>query len=285
MLSLPAMIVYPNAKINIGLWVTGKRPDGFHNIETVFYPVSLSDTLEITLSGSKEKCVVECRGMELEKERPENNLCYRACRLLESVYELPPVSIRLHKRIPVGAGLGGGSSDGAYTLQALNRLCRLRISDAELTEYARRLGSDCAFFMQRKPAWGTGKGDILQPVELSLAGYRLLLVKPPVFVSTAEAYSSVTPKLPPAHLPDLLKLPVTEWSRHIDNAFEPSVFSGHPEIGRIKDKMYEAGAVYASMSGSGSSVYGIFKQIPAKADKIFDGCFVWHDGQQSPGTV
>ncbi len=271
------MTVYPTAKINIGLSIIEKRNDGFHNIETVFYPVALSDTLHIEAAGADaaEKSDFACYGSELSNDNPDNNLCSKAYRLLHADYDLPPVKIRLHKTIPIGAGLGGGSADAAYTLQALNDLFRLRITETKLRRYASRLGSDCAFFLQKEPALGTGKGDVLTPIALSLAEYCILLVKPPVFVSTADAYSSVVPKKPQKPLSELLQAPVEEWRRVVFNDFEDSVFAKFPEIGQIKEKMYAAGAVYASMSGSGSSVYGLFRQIPENVDTLFPGCFIW----------
>ena len=268
------MILYPPAKINIGLSIVGKRPDGFHNIETVFYPISLCDSLTVEAAGAGATCqlVFSCDGIDLPDV---DNLCCKAYRLLDAEYHLPPVNIHLHKAIPVGAGLGGGSSDAAYTLLALNSLFQLNIPVDELTRYASRLGSDCAFFLQDQPAFGTGKGDILEPVSLSLAGYHIILVKPPVFVSTADAYSSVTLKKVDHHLPELLQAPVNEWRHTVFNDFEASVFQKFPEIGRIKEKLYREGAVYASMSGSGSCVYGIFDKETDEVAKGFSDCFVW----------
>jgi len=270
------MILYPPAKINIGLSIVEKRPDGFHNIETVFYPIPLCDSLSIETAGAGATCqlVFSCDGIELPDD---DNLCCKAYRLLDDDFHLPPVIIRLYKAIPIGAGLGGGSSDAAYTLLALNSLFQLNIPDDELTRYASRLGSDCAFFLQDQPAFGTGKGDILEPLSLSLAGYHIIIVKPPVFVSTAEAYSSVTPKKVEHHLPELLKAPVSEWRHTVFNDFEASVFKMYPEIGQIKEKLYQEGAVYASMSGSGSSVYGIFDKETDEVAKMFPECFVWRE--------
>jgi len=268
------MILYPPAKINIGLSIVEKRPDGFHNIETVFYPIPLCDILTVEAAGAGATCqlVFSCDDIDL----PGNdNLCCKAYRLLDADYQLPPVNMHLHKKIPVGAGLGGGSSDAAYTLLALNDLFQLHLSVEELTRYASRLGSDCAFFLQDKPAFGTGKGDILEPVSLSLAGYHTILVKPPVFVSTADAYSSVIPKKVEHHLPELLQAPISEWRHTVFNDFEASVFKKFPEIGQIKEKLYQEGAVYASMSGSGSCVYGIFDTEMDDIVKMFPGCFAW----------
>ena len=272
--------VYPPAKINIGLSVTGKRPDGFHNIETVFYPVPLCDTLhveKITGADIAGKPDFRCDGFELPCNGISENLCCKAYNLLNTDYDLPPAGIRLHKAIPVGAGLGGGSSDAAYTLLALNDLFQLRIPDEELSQYASRLGSDCAFFLHGAPAFGAGKGDVLEPIALSLAGYCIVLVKPPVFVSTADAYQGVTPRDALYHLPEALQAPVSEWRNTVFNDFEESVFKRFPEISRIKERLYCEGAVYAAMSGSGSCVYGIFEEKPDDVAKLFPGCFVWND--------
>ena len=272
------MTLYPPAKINIGLLIIEKRHDGFHNIETVFYPVSLCDTLNIEVAevDADIKLDFKCEGIKLPGNDLSDNLCCQAYHMLDADYHLPPTRIRLHKAIPVGAGLGGGSSDAAYTLQALNDLFQLRITDEDLIGYASRLGSDCTFFLHRSPAIGTGKGDILEPISLPLTGYYILLVKPPVFVSTADAYSSVVPQKPQRHLPELLHAPVCEWRHTIFNDFEKSVFKKFPEIGRIKDMLYQEGAVYASMSGSGSSVCGIFDKKPDEIENLFPGCFIWN---------
>ena len=272
------MILYPPAKINIGLSITEKRQDGFHNIETVFYQIPLCDflTVETAETNATQKLDFSCDGIELPGNEPHDNLCCKAYRLLDADCCLPPTRIHLHKVIPAGAGLGGGSSDAAYTLLALNDLFQLQISSEDLLQYASQLGSDCVFFLQGNPAFGSGKGDILEPVILSLAGYRILLVKPPVSVSTADAYSSVIPRKALYHLPTALQAPVRKWRDTVFNDFEESVFSKFPEIGGIKEKMYREGAVYAAMSGSGSSVYGIFEQIPLDVNKLFPGCFIKH---------
>ncbi|MDR1667769.1 MAG: 4-(cytidine 5'-diphospho)-2-C-methyl-D-erythritol kinase [Bacteroidales bacterium] len=272
------MVFFPNAKINIGLWVTSQRPDGFHDIETLFYPCSLTERLEIELSEQGEGVEFECSGEPIQNEISGSNLCCKAYRLLAGDCHLPPVKISLHKQIPVGAGLGGGSSDAAYTLKGLNRLCRLGLSDAALVQYAVRLGSDCAFFIRSLPAIGTGKGDALHPVNVSPAGYSLLIVKPSVSISTAEAYSWVTPSPRPYRLKDLLQLPLPEWRHHITNDFEKPVFYRYPTIERIKKTLYERGAEYAALSGSGSVVYGIFRCLPDRPERLFPECFVWSAG-------
>ena len=273
------MVVYPHAKINIGLSVIGKRHDGFHDIETVFYPIQLCDILKInaSLTDAAGELTFSCDGIALPDDSINENLCCKAYRLLDADYRLPPADIHLHKVIPVGAGLGGGSSDAAYALKALNDLFRLQIPEDELAKYASRLGSDCAFFLQLHPAFGIGKGDILEPIALSLAEYHIILVKPPVFVSTADAYASVTPKKTTHHLPELLQAPISEWRDTVFNDFEDPVCRKFPEISRIKEILYHEGAVYASMSGSGSCVYGIFRESPDDMAQMFPDCFVWNN--------
>ena len=271
------MIVNPHAKINIGLSITEKRSDGFHNIETVFYPVALCDTLNIELSAdnASPKLNFVCEGIKLSGAAPNDNLCCKAYHLLDADFNLPPVNIRLHKAIPVGAGLGGGSSDAAYSLMALNELCNLQISNDKLEKYANKLGSDCAFFLQKEASFGTGKGNILKPLSLSLEQYHIIIVKPPVFVSTADAYSSVIPRKRTSFLPELLKAPISDWHKTIFNDFEETVFKKFPETERIKERLYDEGAIYASLSGSGASVYGIFKDNPEYIAKLFPECFVY----------
>jgi len=271
------MVIYPPAKINIGLAIIEKRQDGFHNIETVFYPISLCDKLIVETIETKtnQKLVFSCDGNELLHNRPYENLCCKAYQMLDADFRLPPTNIRLHKVIPVGAGLGGGSSDAAHTLLALNDLFQLRISNERLTQFARQLGSDCTFFLQNAPVFATNKGDVLEPVNLSLSGYYIILIKPPMFVSTAIAYSLVTPKKTRFHLPETLQNPVSEWRHTVINDFEEPVFSKFPEIGQIKEKLYSEGAVYASMSGSGSCVYGIFNECPTNITDLFRDCFIW----------
>lgn len=269
------MLCFPNAKINIGLNVIERRPDHFHNIETVFYPVELSDILEIIKSEDKGAVKVELNitGIDIPGS-VEHNLCVKAYQLLDGIYGLPPVKIFLHKIIPMGAGLGGGSSDGAYTLHLLNRMFDLNIETMQLAEFAAQLGSDCAFFIGNRPALGTGKGNLLTPVELNLSGYHLVLVKPPVFVGTAEAYAGIVPGRRTQSLKTLCELPANEWQGKIVNDFEYSILKKYPEIQKVKEELYAQGAVYASMTGSGSAVYGIFDKEGSFAHR-FTGCFYW----------
>jgi 4-diphosphocytidyl-2-C-methyl-D-erythritol kinase len=269
------MLCFPNAKINIGLNIIERRPDNFHNIETVFYPIPLSDILEIIKSENDcgLKTDLKATGIEIPGDT-SSNLCLKAYQLLDSSFGLPPVKIRLHKIIPMGAGLGGGSADGAYTLVLLNQLFELGLTQQQLKGYAAQLGSDCAFFVTNEPAFGTQKGDVLEDVALNLSGYYLALVKPNVFVGTAEAYSGVKPGPPAISLINLIKKDPCEWKDCVANDFEKSIFNSYPEIKAIKDSLYSHGAVYASMTCSGSAVFGLFdREIDLK--QKFSGLFYW----------
>lgn len=249
------MIAYANAKINIGLNITGKRADGYHEIETVFYPFDWYDILEITEKKEGEVSL-EISGINLPVDA--NNLCLKAYRLVKQHHDLPPVHIHLHKQIPFGAGLGGGSSDAAMVLKMLNEKYRLNLPLTTLATYAGKLGADCPFFIHNVPAYATGIGTDLLPLDLNLEEYNLVLVKPAIHISTAEAYRQVVPSVPETSLRELIKLPVQEWKYHIRNDFEDGVFEQHPAIQELKLVMYAEGAIYASMSGSGSAVFGIF---------------------------
>ena len=254
------MLTFPNAKINLGLNITEKRPDGYHNLETVFYPIPIEDALEITeLQGAPgEKFRLHQAGLEIAGEA-DNNLVVKAYKLLDEQFHLPPTDIHLFKHIPSGAGLGGGSADAAFMLKLLNEQFGLALTDDALEEYAARLGADCAFFIKNRPVYAEGIGNLFSPITLSLKGYRLWLVKPDIFVSTRDAFARIKPRRPQASLREIVKLPVEEWQARMVNDFEESVFPQFPAIGEIKEEMYRQGAVYASMSGSGSSVYGLFK--------------------------
>lgn len=269
------MILYPNAKINIGLNVVEKRSDGYHNLETVFYPIPLQDALEVTplQSVATEKGYhFKLMGAVLDGT-PDDNLIVRAYRLLRDELRLPPVSLYLYKHIPTGAGLGGGSSDAAYTIKALNEIFKLNLTTEKMEDYSARLGADCAFFVKNEPVFATGIGNEFHQLQLSLKGKVLVLVKPDVFVSTKDAYSLVTPTRPEKSLPELLSQPIETWKDTVVNDFELSVFPKFPEIACIKDKLYDLGALYASMSGSGSSVYGIFDKPVENVDEVFAGYF------------
>lgn len=264
------MIVYPNAKINIGLNVVEKRPDGYHNLETVFYPIELLDVLEITDSKDYQ---LKVTGTVLDGT-PDENLVTRAYRMLEADFHMPAVAIHLHKHIPTGAGLGGGSSDAAFTIKALNDRFSLGLTTDQMEAYASRLGADCAFFIKDEPVFATGIGNEFHPIEFSLKGKVIVLVKPDQHVSTPDAYRHVKPFMPETHLPELLKAPVKTWKGSVINDFEYSVFQKYPEIAAIKDRLYDLGAWYASMSGSGSAVYGIFDSPVENIDEVFSGYFV-----------
>ncbi|MDO9153592.1 MAG: 4-(cytidine 5'-diphospho)-2-C-methyl-D-erythritol kinase [Paludibacter sp.] len=266
------MLTYPNAKINLGLNVIEKRHDGYHNIETVFYPIGLCDILEVEPSETCSDYSFSSSGITLGGD-PENNLIVKAFRLLQSEYGILPVDITLIKQIPFGAGLGGGSADAAFMLKALNKIFELKITSRKLEKIASVLGADCPVFIKNKPIFATGTGNIFTPLNLSLKGYFLVLVKPDIHISTPEAYSLVVPEIPQESLLENIQKPVTEWKTLIKNDFEKSVFAIYPQIEEIKEKLYKMGALYASMSGSGSSVYGIFEKEPEKKND-FENCFV-----------
>lgn len=255
------MLVFPNAKINLGLNIVAKRADGFHAIETAFYPIGWSDVLEvIPYSGKSAKRVhFSSSGIRIPG-KSDDNLCIKAYQLMAADYALPPVKIHLHKIIPIGAGLGGGSSDAAFFIKALNQLFELNLSFGEMHHYARQLGSDCSFFINNKPSFAVGKGDELELIPINLNQKFLMLVKPDIHVSTAKAYAGVKPEIPENSLEKCLQLPIEQWPKLIFNQFETSIFPHYPEIRTIKEEMYKMGAEYAAMSGSGSSVYGIFEQ-------------------------
>jgi len=256
------MLVFPKAKINLGLRITGKRPDGYHDIETVFYPVSLCDALEMVAdSKGLERDTLTLTGFELPG-RKEDNIVLRAVSSLREVFPIPFLRIHLHKNIPAGAGLGGGSSDAASMLRAINRTFGLSLSVDELKVIAANIGSDCPFFIDCQPAFASGKGDILSPVGDVLAGFYAVLVNPGISVSTKEAFDNCTPSKPGRSLKELINSPVSEWKDLIVNDFEKTIFINHPQIRSIKQTLYRSGAIFSSMSGSGSTVYGIFYEKP-----------------------
>ena len=262
------MICFPNAKINLGLYITEKRSDGYHSIETIFYPIPLTDALEAVKS---KRTSFKQTGIKLESS-PEDNLVMKTYNLMSEKYKISPLDIYLTKAIPSGAGLGGGSADAAFTLKLINELCECNIPEDKLEKMAASIGADCPFFIQNKPVIATGTGNIFKPCNISLKGYIIYLIKPPVAVSTKEAYSDIKPQKPEFSLEKLSSLPVCEWKGVLKNDFEPSVFEKHPVIGEIKDKLYSMGAEYSAMSGSGSSVFGLFKNTISPK---FPDCFVW----------
>lgn len=266
------MIAFPNCKINIGLNIVAKRSDGFHDIETVFYPLSLCDALEIvpaTRKDGTDEFILE--GIPLDGD-PNQNLCMKALRLMRNVLPVQPVKMVLLKKTPSGAGLGGGSSDAAFTLKMLNIYCNAGLSNDQLKLMAAQLGSDCAFFIDDTPAYAHGKGDQLERITVNLQGMTLVLIKPPVFVSTAEAYAGVVPISATASLKELIQQPISTWRGNIKNDFEKNIFPSHSTIATVKEKLVEMGAQYASMSGSGSSVFGIFDH-PMNIAHLFPDCF------------
>ena len=253
------MITFPNAKINLGLNIVEKRPDGYHNLETIFYPIPLQDALEITpWEGGERKYKLAQSGIQIAGD-DESNLVVKAYKLLDNLHNLPPIEINLLKHIPSGAGLGGGSADAAFMLCMLNQHFQLNIPNEQLEVYAAQLGADCAFFVENKPTFAEGIGNIFSPIELSLKGYKLLLVKPDIFVSTRDAFAQIKPKRPTISLKDVAKMPIEAWKTYMVNDFEESVFPQFPAIADIKALLYDMGAIYASMSGSGSSVFALFK--------------------------
>ena len=267
------MLTYPNAKINLGLNITEKRPDSYHNLETVFYPIPLQDAIEVTRHNGEQPYTLKISGVNIEGE-PSNNLVVKAYNLLKKDFStIPPVDIHMFKHIPTGAGLGGGSADAAFMIKLLNDKFSLGLDIKQMEEYASSLGADCAFFIKNEPVFATGIGNIFEPIELSLKGYTLILVKPDVFVSTKDAYSCVKPKHPEVSLKDIIRQPVETWKENMKNDFEESVFMKFPEMAAIKDKLYDMGSVYACMSGSGSSVFGLFKEPTEYVDEVFSGCF------------
>ena len=269
------MILYPNAKINIGLNVVEKRTDGYHNLETVFYPINLLDALEITTDEHQADSVKLKVSGEAIAGRPSDNLVMKACNLMRSMFpeKIERLSVHLHKHIPTGAGLGGGSSDAAFTIKALNEKFSLGMSVDQMEQLSAQLGADCPFFIKNQPVFAEGIGDIFTDIDIVLKGKTLVLVKPDISVSTADAYSLVSPHKPLQSLRESLRLPVEEWKNHVVNDFESSVFKKFPEIAAIKDRLYDLGALYASMSGSGSAVYGIFNQPVQYVDEVFAGYF------------
>jgi len=259
------MIVFPNAKINLGLNVLKKRADGFHELETVFYPIPLRDALEV-VNAAATTTSLQLTGIPLDSAGT-TNICIKAYEMLKEDFPLlPPVQMHLHKAIPSGAGLGGGSADASFLLQLLNTKYRLGISDKNLEDYALRLGSDCPFFIRNRPVFAGGRGEAFEPIDLRLSSYYFLVVNPGIHISTPWAFAQVKPGPAEMRVKEAIKLPIESWREMLKNDFEPAVFSTYPQIGAIKKKLYEAGALYASMSGSGSTVFGLFKEQPQELE-------------------
>lgn len=249
------MITFPNCKINLGLYVTEKRPDGYHNIETCFYPAPWYDVLEV-IEGTETS--FESFGLPIPGDSA-NNLVLKAYHLLKADFDLPPLKIYLQKNIPMGAGLGGGSADGAFMLKLLNDKFALGIETTTLEGYALQLGSDCPFFIRNKAILASGRGNIFAPTEINLSGLYIVIAHPGIHVPTSAAFAALSPKLMKSPLAEKLLNPITAWHEHLQNDFEASVFYKFPAIADIKTRMYAEGAVYAAMSGSGSAVFGLFR--------------------------
>ncbi|ANR74180.1 4-(cytidine 5'-diphospho)-2-C-methyl-D-erythritol kinase [Prevotella scopos JCM 17725] len=275
------MITFPCCKINLGLNIVAKRPDGYHELETVFYPVPLCDALEIKKMDnefpSPTPIDLKVTGNAVECDE-RKNLVVKAYHLLAQDYKLPRLHAHLVKRIPMQAGLGGGSADAAYMIRLLDERFRLNMGNAEMERYAAQLGADCAFFIRSETAYATGIGEILAPVdndENNLEGYYLALVKPDVAVSTAEAFAGITPKKPVKNCRDIVRQPIDTWRTELTNDFEQTIFAIHPILATIKEKLYKNGALYAQMSGSGSTIFGIFGQKPKNLDDLFPDMFTY----------
>lgn len=257
------MIVYPNCKINLGLRILEKRTDGYHNLETIFYPIPLSDILEIIENPDPENSPnfpLSTSGLPIQGT-PSSNLCVKAYKLLKKDFpKLPWVRVHIHKVIPIGAGLGGGSSNGAFALTTYNQVFNLNISAEKLAEYAAELGSDCPFFISNKPSYAKGRGELLEPIQLDLSAYTFVVVNPGIYINTGDAFRDIKPAFPEKSLTEIIKAPLERWKDELVNDFEIPIFKKYPEIAAIKDDLYVAGALYASMSGSGSTVFGIFRK-------------------------
>jgi 4-diphosphocytidyl-2-C-methyl-D-erythritol kinase len=256
------MISFPNCKINLGLHITRKRADGYHDIETVFVPVQWRDIIEVVSSqwivGSKEKAEINITGLSVPGDTT-SNLCIKAWELLKKDFpDLPELYIHLHKIIPMGAGLGGGSADGAFVLKMLNEKYALGLSSSQLITYALELGSDCPFFIHNQPCFATGRGEILTPIDLDLSNYQILLINPGIHINTKWAFEQITPQQPPRDLREVVALPISEWKHHLYNDFEAPVAKANPVISELKSALYADGALYAAMSGSGSTLFGIY---------------------------
>lgn len=272
------MITFPCCKINIGLDVVSKRADGYHNLETIFYPIPLEDALEITVNTKADAPAYNFTMYNAKFDIDDaDNLVVKAYKILAADHKLPNVNIHLYKHIPTGAGLGGGSSDAAFALKMLNEIAKLNLSVEELESYAAQLGADCAFFIRCCPAFATGIGNILTPIDDYLKGYHIVIVKPDIHISTKEAYSLVTPLYPAVPLLDIAARPINMWASSMKNDFERSVFNKFPDTAKIKEELYRMGALYTSMSGSGSSFYGIFEeeQDENNIKALFPDCFYW----------
>lgn len=273
------MITSPIAKINLGLNVVEKRADGYHNLETVFFPVPIEDTLEVQPMNADCPLTVDC-DLQVSNNPidcdPQDNLVVKAYKLLKADFPtLPRIHCHLWKRIPSQAGMGGGSSDCAYMIRLLNEQFQLGLSDEQMMAYAAKLGADCAFFIKSQPCYAEGIGEQLTPIKLDLTGWTLCVVRPDIPVPTREAFSRIRPHYPAINCREAVSQPVETWKDTLVNDFEESVFALHPEIGAIKDKLYKMGATYAAMSGSGSALFGLFKEEPDDFRQAFSDMFTF----------
>ncbi len=271
------MLTFPICKINIGLHVTEKRPDGYHNLETIFYPIPLHDNLEVNLLTNDDAPYrLHLAGHKIEGNA-EDNLVIKVLRSLKADFDIPPIDIHLYKRVPMGAGLGGGSSDAAMFMKTLNEMFDLGMSHDEMERRIATFGADCAFFIKEQPCYATGIGNILEPLDFTLKGRQIVLMKPDDFVSTKEAYAGIKPTPSAIDLREAIRRPIEEWKTLIVNDFEKSVFPAHPRIQAIKETLYDMGALYAAMSGSGSTVFAIFEHKVESLESVFGDCFTFQE--------
>jgi 4-diphosphocytidyl-2-C-methyl-D-erythritol kinase len=264
------LILFPNCKINLGLHIVRKRDDGYHDLETIFYPIALNDAVEVIENFSPNyEPELHCSGLAVDGN-VHDNICVRAYNILKKDFpQLPPVKIYLHKVIPLGAGLGGGSSDGAHTLMLLNKKFALGLNQQQLIDYSLMLGSDCPFFIINRPCIAKGRGEIMEEIQLDLSSYHFALVHPGIHVKTAWAFTGIEPAEPSVALTEIIQQPVDSWKNILTNDFEKPVFEKYPELAKIKQDLYDAGATYATMSGSGSTIVGIFKNAPKDLSSLF----------------
>jgi 4-diphosphocytidyl-2-C-methyl-D-erythritol kinase len=281
----PFMICFPNAKINIGLRILEKRPDGYHNLETIFYPVGLSDILEFIEDQSlvSGTCRLKTTGLPIHTPA-EDNLVVKAYGLMNRHKKLPGIQAHLHKIIPPGAGLGGGSSDAAFMIKKLNEVHKPRIRTVEMEKLASEIGSDCPFFLRNTPLFASGTGNRFRKIKLDLNGYYLVIVLPDIHISTHQAYNMISPAKSGQSLYDLIRQPVNQWKETIINDFEAIIFNQFPELGKIKEELYRLGAEFALMSGSGSAVFGIF-MYPPRDMGIIEKYYYWQGKLESDTVV
>ena len=269
------MLVFPGCKINFGLNITQKLPNGYHTIESIFFPISLSDILEIAVASGVKNTQFTYSGLAIPGDQ-SNNIIKKAYDILCHKYDLPPISAHLHKIVPMGAGLGGGSADASAMLHMLNKLFDLSISKTDLINLAKTLGADCPFFIENKPAFVTGTGEQIETIDPGLSGKNLVLIYPNIHIDTSKAFKSITPKEPDETIVSIVQnYPIDRWKEHLRNDFETYVFKTHPEIAQIKEKLYAMGAIYVSLSGSGSSVYGIFEKHISGLPSEFHNYFTY----------